>query len=182
MNQAVTSNLTATAVAPVASAQQFLTFNLQNEVFGLDIMHVKEIIEYGHVTTVPLMPSFVRGVLNLRGSVVPVIDLGVRFWKRQTEVLRRTCIVIVEVVFDERSHDLGIVVDAVCEVLDVAGSDIEPPPAFGTRIRADFIKGMAKQNQRFVVLLDANHVLSLDEMASLVGDSSQALTQGLPDA
>ena len=144
---------------------QYLTFNVGSEMFAVGILNVKEIIEYGNLTEIPMMPSFIRGVINLRGAVVPVIDLGARFSGKVSAVQRRTCIVIVEVQQDDEKHDIGIMVDAVSEVLDIAGSEIEPPPSFGARIRADFIAGMGKINGKFVVLLDVNRILSIDEVA-----------------
>ena len=137
--------------------------------FAVGILNVKEIIEYGHLTEIPMMPAFIRGVINLRGSVVPVIDLSARFGGRVTEVSRRTCIVIVEVTEEETRHDIGIMVDAVSEVLDIPGSEIEPPPTFGARIRAEFIFGMGKVSGKFVIILNINKVLSIEEIAQLTG-------------
>jgi purine-binding chemotaxis protein CheW len=116
-----------------------------------------------------MMPAFIRGVINLRGSVVPVIDLSARFGGTSTEVGRRTCIVIVEVQDADDRHDIGIMVDAVSEVLDIPDSEIEPPPSFGAKIRADFIFGMGKVAGKFVILLNINKVLSVEEIALLTG-------------
>lgn len=152
----------------IANAGQYLTFVLGGEVYALGILNIKEIIDYGHLTEVPMMPSFVRGVINLRGSVVPVIDLSARFGKGCTQIAKRTGIVIVETAADDDGHqDIGIIVDAVNEVVDIAKQDIEPPPSFGTGIRPDFINGMAKRDGHFVILLNVNKVLSVDEMAAL---------------
>ena len=155
---------------------QYLTFSLAGEMFGVGILNVKEIIEYGNLTEIPMMPPFIRGVINLRGSVVPVIDLTARFGNGQSEVGKRSCIVIVEVLETtndtEFRHDIGIMVDAVSEVLEIPGSDIEPPPSFGARIRADFIFGMGKVAGKFVILLDINKVLSVEEIAMLTGGES----------
>jgi purine-binding chemotaxis protein CheW len=147
--------------------QQYLTFLLGGETFAIGILHIKEIIEYGNVTTVPMMPDFVKGVINLRGSVVPVIDLAMRFSRPPSPVSRRTCIVLIEVEAEGERYNIGITVDAVNEVLEIPGSEIEPPPAFGAKIRSDFIGGMGKINDKFVIILDAEKVLSVDEMASL---------------
>ena len=155
-------------------AQQYLTFMLGGEVFALGILRIKEIIEYGQLTEVPRMPPFIRGVINLRGAVVPVIDLGARFGKEATKIWRRTCIVIIEVDFDDERHVVGVMVDAVNEVLDIPSSEIEPAPNFGAHIRADFIQGMGKVGGKFVIILDVNHVLSLEEMSSLAGMGSSA--------
>jgi purine-binding chemotaxis protein CheW len=124
-----------------------------------------------------MMPSFIRGVINLRGAVVPVIDLSARFGRSATQITRRTCIVIIEVPTEEERHDIGVVVDAVSEVLEIPGSEIEPPPAFGAKIRTDFMEGMGKVNGKFVILLDVSKVLSVDEIASL----SIVAASGLPN-
>ena len=164
-----------TAVAAsTVDIQQYLTFLLSGEMYAVGILNVKEIIEYGQLTEIPMMPAFIRGVINLRGSVVPVVDLAARFGHAQSEIGKRTCIVIVEVSQEDSKHDLGIMVDAVSEVLEVSSADIEPAPAFGAKIRADFIAGMAKINGKFVIILDIQRVLSVDEMATLanVGQGS----------
>ena len=148
-------------------SQQYVTFSLAEEMFAIGIQQVREIIEYDNVTTVPMMPPFVKGVINLRGSVVPVIDLSARFGRGVGEINRRTCIVIVEIELDGEQQELGVVVDAVSEVLEIPSSEIEPPPAFGTKIRADFISGIGKINERFVILLNADKVLAIDEMVML---------------
>lgn len=154
---------------------QYLTFALGGEMFAVGILNVKEIIEYGHLTEIPMMPAFIRGVINLRGSVVPVIDLSARFGGKSTEVSRRTCIVIVEVSEDDALHDIGIMVDAVSEVLDIPDSEIEPPPSFGAKIRADFIFGMGKVAGKFVILLNINKVLSVEEIAQLTETNSSTI-------
>jgi purine-binding chemotaxis protein CheW len=115
--------------------RQYLTFSVGGEIFAIGILNIKEIIEYGSVTEIPMMPVFIRGVINLRGAVVPVIDLSVRFGRPATQIARRTSIVIIEVREGEVHQDIGIVVDAVHEVLEIPASEIEPPPAFGTKIR-----------------------------------------------
>jgi purine-binding chemotaxis protein CheW len=146
---------------------QFLTFMLGGEMFAMGILAIKEIIEYSALTEVPMMPASVRGVINLRGSVVPVVDLSVRFGRTPAAVTKRTCIVIVEISLNDSRQDVGVVVDAVNEVLEIPAEDIAPPPTFGTRIRTDFIQGMGKVNHRFVIILDVTQVLSLDELAEL---------------
>jgi purine-binding chemotaxis protein CheW len=147
--------------------RQYLTFTLAGEPFAVGTLSVKEIIEYGQLTGVPMMPPSIRGVVNLRGAVVPVIDLVARFGGRQTEVGRRTCIVILEVDYVDEQQVIGVLVDAVNEVLEISPADIEPPPAFGAHIRTDFIQGMGKVGGRFVILLDIGRVLSVDELAAL---------------
>ena len=150
-----------------AEQQQYLTFVLGGEMFAIGILNVKEIIEYGQLTEIPMMPAFIRGVINLRGAVVPVIDLAARFGKTQSLIGKRSCIVIVEVRENELRHDIGLLVDAVSEVIEIPASDIEPPPSFGARIRADFIHGMGKVAGKFVILLNIVKVLSVDEIAML---------------
>jgi purine-binding chemotaxis protein CheW len=146
---------------------QYLTFTLSSEMFAVGILNVKEIIEYGNLTEIPMMPAFIRGVINLRGAVVPVVDLAARFGGKISDVQRRTCIVIVEVTQEDAKHDIGIMVDAVSEVLEIRADEIEPPPSFGARIRADFIAGMGKVGGKFVIILQIDRVLSVDEMAML---------------
>jgi purine-binding chemotaxis protein CheW len=161
----------ALAPPPLAAAtgepQQYLTFNLAGEVFAIGILAIKEIIEFRGLTEVPMMPGSVRGVINLRGAVVPVMDLLARFGKPASVIGKRTCIVIVEIGDALERQVVGVVVDAVNEVLDIAPSDIEPAPGFGTRIRADFIQGMGKVRDRFVILLDVGRVLSLEELSGV---------------
>ena len=158
----------ASAVATTtAERTQYLTFMLGGETFAIGILAIKEIIEYGNLTEVPMMPQCIRGVINLRGAVVPVMDLSARFGKEAREVTKRTCIVIVEIEAHGEQQVVGMVVDAVNAVVEIAASEIEPPPTFGARIRSDFIEGMGKINGRFVILLNANRVLSADEMEAL---------------
>ncbi len=155
------------AAPATAESQQYLTFTLGGEMYAVGILNVKEIIEYGSLTEIPMMPPFIRGVINLRGSVVPVVDLAARFGGTASTIQRRTCIVILEIPQEEGQQDIGIMVDAVSEVLDIQAAEIEPPPAFGAKIRADFISGMGKVNGRFVIILDIRCVLSVDDLALL---------------
>lgn len=172
INKALPGNATAQQ-----DHQQYLTFILGGETYAMGILSIKEIIEYGNITEVPRMPAFIRGVINLRGAVVPVIDLGARFGKQATNVTRRTCIVIIEVANGEGTQDIGVMVDAVNEVLEIPASEIEPAPSFGANIRADFIDGMGKINGKFVVVLNVHQVLSVEEMATLTvaGGGSQTI-------
>lgn len=182
MGQLVQAKGSAVAVKVDESPSQYLTFSLGGEMFAVGILNVKEIIEYGHLTEIPMMPAFIRGVINLRGSVVPVIDLSARFGGKSAEAGRRTCIVIVEVSDGENNHDIGIMVDAVSEVLDIPGSEIEPPPSFGAKIRADFIFGMGKVGGKFVIILNIDKVLSVDEIALLTGTDATASAMLAADA
>lgn len=176
----VDTALSTTSAARQATGMvsQYLIFSLGKELFAVGTLRVREIIEYGTLTSVPMVPPFIRGVINLRGAVVPVIDLHARFGRGVTEVSRRTCIVILEVHSDEDVHVMGVIVDAVSAVRQIDSSQIEPAPSFGTRIRADFIDGMAKVNGQFVILLDLGKVLSVEEMSVLQG-MSQASHRGL---
>jgi purine-binding chemotaxis protein CheW len=156
---------------------QYLTFLLGGEMFAIGILNIKEIIEYGALTTVPMMPGFIRGVINLRGRVVPVVDMLSRFGRASSAVNKRTCIVIIEVAAEGDKHDIGIVVDAVSEVLEIAAKEIEPAPSFGAKIRADFIQGMGKVMGKFVIILDANKVLSIDEMSTMARMETTAVAE-----
>ncbi len=146
--------------------KQYLTFMLGGEMFSIGILCIKEIIWYANLTEVPMMPSYVRGVINLRGSVVPVMDLSNRFGKPSTPVIKSTCIVIIEVETpnEGESQNMGVVVDSVQAVLEIPTSEIEPAPTFGTKIRSEFIEGIAKVNGKFVILLNVNKVLSHEEL------------------
>jgi purine-binding chemotaxis protein CheW len=155
------------AVAAEKEQHQFLTFLIGGEPFAISILVIKEIIEFGHITSVPLMPDFIRGVLNLRGRVLPVIDLAARFGRAQTQVARRTCVVIIEMDNDGEKQDVGVLVDSVSEVMDIPADMIQPAPAFGAKIRVDFISGMVEVDGHFIIILNVDRVLSIDEMALL---------------
>jgi len=159
-----------TATAPtVVQAKQYLTFVLGGEIFSIGILSIKEIIWYANLTEVPMMPACIRGVINLRGAVVPVMDLSNRFGKPSTPVVKSTCIVIIEVPrANEGEHQaMGVVVDSVQAVLEIPVSEIEPAPSFGAKIRPDFIEGIAKVNGKFVILLNVNQVLSMQEISQM---------------
>lgn len=160
------------AVDDDAHIQQYLTFMLGGEMYAIGILAIKEIIEYTGLTTVPMMPACVRGVINLRGAAVPVMDLSVRLGRQPSEVTKRTCIVIIESNANGERQDLGVMVDAVNAVLDIPPADVEPAPTFGTTIRADFIQGLGKVDGRFIILLDINNLLALEE--------AELLSQAVP--
>ena len=168
----------AIAAARSAGGVQVLCFSAAGSTYAMGIAAIKEIIEYGTLTTIPLMPAFIRGVINLRGAVVPVVDLAARFGRAQSPIGKRTCIVIVEVSENDLRHDIGLLVDAVSEVIEIPGSEIEPPPSFGARIRADFIQGMGKVAGRFVIILNIVRVLSVDEIALLAQVASAEASSG----
>jgi purine-binding chemotaxis protein CheW len=173
MNALVKAEQKSTSVVAQATShgeeKQYLTFMLGGEMFSINILRIKEIIWYANLTEVPMMPACIRGVINLRGAVVPVMDLSSRFGKPSTPVTKSTCIVIVEVdAPGEGDHQsMGVVVDSVQAVLEIAASDIEPAPSFGARIRADFIEGIGKVNGKFVILLNVNNVLSTEEIGQM---------------
>jgi purine-binding chemotaxis protein CheW len=164
MSATTHADLRAVAAVPAppgaAGPAQYLTFLLGGEMYAVGILAIKEIIEYDRLTSVPMMPSSVRGVINLRGAAVPVVDLAARFGREATATNRRTCIVIVEIVGAEGAQVVGVLVDAVNAVLDIPAVDIEPPPAFGTRMGATAVAGMGKVEGRFVIILDVEQVLA----------------------
>jgi len=147
--------------------QQILTFQLRGELFGLEILKVKELLEYNSITKVPMVPDYIRGVINLRGSVVPVVDLSFLFSKTSSEITKKSCIIIVESSTGDAVSSTGILVDNVNEVLDVVGKDIEPPPSFGSNLKTSFMLGMAKVGEEIVILLDMDYLLSFDELSSM---------------
>ncbi len=147
-----------------APSGQYVTFFMGEEEYAVDILRLREIVEYRSVTRVPGMPPWILGVMNLRGSVVPVIDLGVRFGLGEREPTRFTCVVVVQVELDGQPLWLGVRADRMNRVLDLQAGDVQPPPAFGTRVRLDYLLGMAHTGEHFALLLDTERVLSLDEL------------------
>jgi purine-binding chemotaxis protein CheW len=169
MNALTTTAGGATPVTAGAGPTQYLTFMLGGEVFAIGILAIKEIIEYGGLTAVPMMPACIRGVINLRGAVVPVLDLAARFGRTANEVTKRSCIVIVETRGSDEQQVIGVMVDAVNAVLEIDAADIEPAPSFGAKIRSEFIAGIGKVGGKFVILLHIDTVLSSVEIGALVG-------------
>lgn len=149
------------------NVQQYLTFMIGGEEYAVSLLKVKEIIEYDTVTEIPKMPEWVRGVINLRGNVVPVIDLAVKFRLPASVPGKLTCIVITEVQCEGEPTVMGIMADAVRQVIDLKPEDIEVPPSFGTRVKVDFLLGMARSGKKFCLLLDTEKVLSTDELLEL---------------
>ncbi len=143
---------------------QYLAFNLENEVFAFDISKVREVLEFDTVTRVPQTPAMMKGVINLRGSVVPVIDMRIKFGMRDIEKTVNTVIIIIEIELDEESTLIGALVDSVKEVMDLDAGHIEPPPNIGTQLNTDFIKGMGKQNGEFLIILDIEKIFSSSEL------------------
>ena len=156
----------------MANQQQYLTFFLADEQYAVGVLRVKEIIEYGVVTRVPTTPPYIRGVINLRGSVVPVVDLSVKFGMLECPVSRRTCIIILETMLGGERVVMGIVADAVSQVIQFSPQDIEPAPAFGTSVRLEHLEGMGKLGTKFVLILNMDHVFAADDpVVSLTGQS-----------
>lgn len=150
-----------------AVQQQYLTFFLADEEYAINIQRVKEIIEYTAITKVRKVPDWIRGVINLRGNVVPVVDLTVRFGLPEHPVTKTTCIVIVEVEQDSERTVMGVIADAVNQVIDLAPQDIEEPPAFGTRVRLEYLFGMGKLGKKFALILNVDRVLSNAELLTV---------------
>ena len=150
---------------------QYLTFSLEQQVFAMEISTIREIVQPTDMTVVPLMPNFIRGILNLRGAVVPVIDLQVRFGGPRSMASKKTCIVIFDSANGNESTELGLQVDAVHEVVEIAHADVEPPPQFGSSINREFIYGMGKIKGEFIVILNPATALNVEDMAALVAQS-----------
>lgn len=175
-----------------SQAGQYLTFQLAGEEYAVELLQAREILRYEQVTRVPTAPPSIRGVLNLRGRVVPVVDLAVKLGLPDTPVTGRTCIVIVDVALEGERTVMGVIAEAVSQVVDLAAGDIEPPPPFGPRARVEFLRGMARLGERFALLLDLDLLLSAEDAAAAVaatdaepgGDTDSAADAGdpVPDA
>jgi len=151
---------------------QYLSFKLGGEYYGLLVNNVREVIEYSqlvHLTRIPMIPDFIRGVINLRGDVIPVIDLFSRFYTQKSEISRRSCIVIIEIENDDEKILLGALIDGVDEVIDISPNQIEKAMDFGSKIRSDFINGIGKVNDKFIILINISMVLDLDELSNFEG-------------
>ncbi len=155
------------ALSEVESTQ-FLTFALADDEYAISVLRVKEIIKHDTVTQVPATPAWIRGVVNLRGGAVPVVDLAVKFGMTERQVSPRTCIVVVETCLNGREALMGLMADSVSQVLDIPVEEIQTLPAFGTRVRVDYLKGMARIGTKFVLMLDVDRVLSADELLAVI--------------
>jgi purine-binding chemotaxis protein CheW len=163
-----------------AEQTQFLTFQLAEETYAVGILRVREIIEYEAVTRVPKMPPSFRGVINLRGAVVPVVDLATGFGLGTSTVTKRSCVIILEVENGGERLVIGVLADAVSQVIELPLTDIEPPPAFGTKIHVDYLKGLGKTAKGFVLILDMDRVLSGEEVRAVEVQTAE-LTAPQPD-
>lgn len=155
------------SVPGITQTSQYLTFVLDQEIYAMDIHQVREVLDFTKITKVPQMPDFIKGVINLRGGVVPVVDLRLRFGMPQADETVDTCIVIIEITIQETQTLIGIMADSVQEVMGMEPDQIEPAPRIGTRLEAEFIKGMGKKNDDFIIILDSDKVFSAEEMVVL---------------
>jgi purine-binding chemotaxis protein CheW len=160
--------------SPAGGHAQYLTFLLGAEVFAMDLRAAREIIQHGPMTSLPLMPDYVRGVINLRGAALPVIDLQVRFGRPPAPLGDRSCIVVFDTGQGGERGALGLLVDAVRAVIDIAPGQIEPPPNFGNGVRREFLRGIGKVDDRFVIILDPDTVLDVSEMAQVCAPQDSA--------
>jgi purine-binding chemotaxis protein CheW len=163
--------------ATATETTQYLTYKLGDEVFALDISKVREVLDFTTVTKVPRTPEFMRGVINLRGSVVPVVDLRLKFGMSRTEKTVNTCVIIVEVTVDGETTVLGALADSVQEVMDLGPNHIEPAPRIGTKLNTEFIRGMGKQDERFIIILDIDKVFSVDELDLIQAKQEEVVRQ-----
>jgi purine-binding chemotaxis protein CheW len=160
------------SVTEITETRQYLTFKLGEEVFAIDVAKVREVLDFTAITKVPRTPDFMSGVINLRGNVVPVVDLRLCFEMSKTQKTVNTCIVVVEVLLDGESTIIGALADSVEEVIDLEPGQIQPAPKIGTQIRTDFIQGMGKRDDQFIMILDIDRVFSTEELSAICGAES----------
>lgn len=167
------------SVQAITEARQYLSFKLDSEVFAIDVAQVREVLDLTTITAIPRTPEFMAGVINLRGSVVPVVDLRLCFDMTKTVSTRNTCIVVVEVMIDNEATVIGALADSVEEVIDLEPEQIQPAPRIGTKIRTDFIRGMGKRENQFIMILDIDRVFSVEEIAAVRGaEASKTTVEG----
>ena len=152
----------------------YLTFGLGEETFAMDVSNVREVLDVIDVTKVPRTPDYMLGVINLRGGVVPVVDMRIKFGLPATEESVDTCIIVTEVDLDGESTIIGALADSVQEVFEMAADEIEPPPSLGMRLNAEFVKGMGKRDDRFIIILDVNRIFSTEELIEFQGTEEEA--------
>jgi purine-binding chemotaxis protein CheW len=166
------------SVTEITDTRQYLTFRLGEEVFATDVAKVREVLDFTTITKIPRTPDFMSGVINLRGNVVPVVDLRLCFEMSKTEKTVDTCIVVVEMLVEGEPNIIGALADSVEEVIDLEPEQIQPPPRIGTRIRTDFIKGMGKRDAQLIMILDIDRVFSADELSVVRGaDPNKSLAE-----
>ncbi len=166
------------SVPGITHTSQYLTFRLGDEVFALDIIQVREVLDYTTLTKVPCTPDFMCGVINLRGSVVPVVDMRLKFGMPKTEKTVSTCIIIVEIKTGDEHIIIGALADSVQEVIDLDPGGIEPPPRIGNGLKVDFIKGMGKRNEKFLIILDIDRAFSDKELSEMETDFGIGIPSG----
>ena len=155
------------SVTSITEAAQYLTFKLAEEIFAVEVAKVREILEYINITKVPRTPEFMRGVINVRGSVVPVLDLRLKFGMSVTEQSINTCIIVLEIDFEGETTILGALADSVQEVIELEPDQIEPAPKIGTQLKTEFIKGIGKRELEFIMILDIDRVFSAEELEAV---------------
>lgn len=160
------------AVEGITETSQYLTFMLDDEIYAIDIQQVREVLDFTEITRVPRMPEYMRGVINLRGGVVPVVDLRLKFDMSSTEKTVDTCIIIMEITIDGDTTLLGALADSVSEVLVLEPEQIEPAPKLGMRLKTEFIRGMGKKKEDFIIILDIDKVFSAEELISIATDDN----------
>jgi len=163
----------------IKETRQYLTFKLDEEVFAIDVAKVREVLDFTSITKIPRTPDYMSGVINLRGSVVPVVDLRLCFEMTKTNKTVNTCIVVVEVLLDGEPTVIGALADSVEEVIDLEPEQIQPAPRIGTHLRTDFIKGMGKRDTQFIMILDIDKVFSAEELESLHNETGRALEEAV---
>jgi purine-binding chemotaxis protein CheW len=155
------------SIAGITETTQCLTFKLGEEVFAVDVAKVREILDFTTVTKVPQTPDFMRGVINLRGSVVPVVDMRLKFGMSATEKTVNTCIIVMEIAIDQETAIVGALADSVQEVLELEPEQIEPAPRIGTKLNTEFLVGMGKHNETFIMILNIDKVFTFEELYSV---------------
>jgi purine-binding chemotaxis protein CheW len=153
------------SVATIVEVKPYLTFTLDDELFSVEVSKVREVLDYTNITKIPRTPEYMRGVINLRGSVVPVIDLRLKFGMSKTENKRNTCIIVLEINSEDETIILGALADSVQEVYELEPDQIEPAPRFGTKFKAEFLRGMGKRDEKFLMILDIDKVFTCEELA-----------------
>jgi purine-binding chemotaxis protein CheW len=165
------------SVSEITETRQYLTFKLGDEIFGTDVAKVREVLDFTAVTKIPRTPEFMSGVINLRGSVVPVVDLRLCFHMSKTERTKNTCIVVVEVMLEGEATVIGALTDSVVEVIDLEPGQIQPAPRIGTQIKTEFIKGMGRVDSHFIMILDIDRVFSAEELSVVRNVDGNALLE-----
>ena len=165
-------------VTDITDTRQYLTFKLADEVFAIEVSKVREVLDFTTITKIPRTPDFMTGVINLRGNVVPVVDLRLCFEMSKTEKTVNTCIVVMEMLIEGESTVIGALADSVEEVIDLEPEQIQPAPRMGTQIRTEFIKGMGRRDAQFIMILDIDRVFSVEELSAVrTGEGSKPLAE-----